>query len=888
MRRCLVFFIFILLIFPLQAQAEVVRGIFGLPSIGNFQATECLSQLRQAGINAVFVPADKKTIKWFKVHGLRVYVSVNVFGGKEAWKRYPDSRPIKADGNLLGSEPDYKGHGGVCPTHKPWRHERLKYIEKLVKDYGGVEGIDGIWLDFIRYPGLWEVKEPEIPDTCYCSRCLKKFRQDTDIDLPVGLRPYDAALWIRKNCFYEWMMWKKEQILYFVTEASKIIHGISNKKPLKLGLFLVPWTKGKRQNAISYRLAQDAFQLSEVGDVISPMLYHKMCGQTESWVGYMTRYYKETAHCQVLPILQSIDSGPEEFARVLKYAGQAGADGILVFSFKGVKPDLWGSFKGFQEPANLITNPEFRVPQGDELPAGWHAGKSEDGNIKKSVFLVKSSDKFNLKETRDISQGKGSQRIILKSGFTGRNTVNCLGITSGHDQSGVWFSSLPDCTPGIEYVFNCRLFREKWENGIYPTISLWGKEFYVNNHWLNRTFQPIRLYVTCPEGPHDNDFRFINHNPERTFWLTKPNLSINYSLKDSSTSSLDPPFFYNNFFPIGVFGANLENLEQIKKLSLNTVLIGGCDEELKRKVRKCHQLGLRYILSVPRDPDRLHVFLNDITEYVHPSNLAFYVNDEPGIHSFPINMANDINLMIKERFPGAATCMAVVRPQVCRDYLEASDFFMMDQYPVPFMPMTWLSDSMDQARNDVGIDRLASVIQAFGGRKWADLGWPRMPTWQEMDCLAFLSIVHGSQGIFFYTFNEIGKSKERAKRLGRVVARLNLLYPWLLEKNIDQIVNVEMLSPYRVDPKGRPAIHCCLKKKEEELLLIAVNTIGTYVETIIRFRDLGIAPYEIERSAFNWAGEFREVFSGVYYPVGKQGLRVKFKPYETKAFLFIR
>jgi hypothetical protein len=41
--------------------------------------------------------------------------------------------------------------------------------------------------------------------------------------------------------------------------------------------------------------------------------------------------------------------------------------------------------------------------------------------------------------------------------------------------------------------------------------------------------------------------------------------------------------------------------------------------------------------------------------------------------------------------------MAVIRPGNCRDYLDAADFFMMDQYPVPNMPMTWLSDSIERA-----------------------------------------------------------------------------------------------------------------------------------------------------------------------------------------------
>ncbi len=863
MTRHIAFLVLIFSICPLQAQANEPTGIFGVPSIDKLDPSKCISQLKQAGIGAVFVPPDRKTVEWFKNGGLNVYVCVNAFGGKWAWKRYPDSRPVKADGRLLGSEPDYKGHGGVCPTHPLWRHERLKQIEKLVKEFGGEGGIDGIWLDFVRYPGLWEVKEPEIPDTCYCTRCLEKFGQDTHIELPTGLMCSTAAQWVGENFPYEWMAWKKEQISSFVEEVRKILHGTSDKRRLKLGLFVVPWTKGERQNAVSYSLGQDAFQLSALVDVISPMLYHKMCEKTSSWIGHMTRYYKETAQCQVLPIVQSSECRPEELARALTCVGQAGGDGALVYSFREMKPDLWDSLKAFQRPANLITNPDFTVPQGDDLPEGWYTRQSQVVPPKTSTFLVKSSDALELREN-----SYGSRRVS-----------NCVGTLAGNDREGIWYTRLPDCEPGVEYLFTGRLYRETWENGVYPTISLWGKKFYVNNQWLTKTFQPIRLYVVCPETPRDHTFRFITHSPGKCFWLTKPKLARYNSFKVSLMSSTEPSNFYEDFFPIGVFGADMDYLEQIKSLSLNTALISGCGEELERKVKKCHELGLKCVVSVPTDPDRLPVFLNRIAKYAFLRDLSFYVNDEPGIHSFPINTANDINRLIKERFPGVATCMAVVRPQVCRDYVEASDFFMMDQYPIPYMPMTWLSDCMDQTRKDVGPGRLASVIQAFGGRKWADMGWPRMPTWQEMDCLAFLSVVHGSRGIFFYTFKEMAKTEDGEKRLGRVVKRLNMLYPWLLEKNLGEAVSVEMVSAHRVDPKGRRAIHCCLKKKGDKFLLIAVNTIQTYVEAVIRLA-------ESEDLGAGRTRECEEVFSGESYLVGKGGLRAKFKPYEAKAFLF--
>jgi len=82
---------------------------------------------------------------------------------------------------------------------------------------------------------------------------------------------------------------------------------------------------------------------------------------------------------------------------------------------------------------------------------------------------------------------------------------------------------------------------------------------------------------------------------------------------------------------------------------------------------------------------------------------------------------------------------------------------MMDQYPVIGMPMSWLADSLDRAARDVGRERLLAVIQAF---REPQSGWPRRPSWEEMDALAFLSVVHGSRGIFFYTYGDIGKTEE--------------------------------------------------------------------------------------------------------------------------------
>ena len=824
------------LVLPNVAAGEVVKGIYGVPSISQREPSSYVGELEKVGVNAVFVPADKETVAWFKDRGFQVFVSVNAFGGEGSWKSFPDSRPIKADGSLLGSGSGDKGHGGACPTHEGWRRERLKYVVQLVSEFGGERGIDGLWLDFIRYPGLWETAVPEIPDTCYCPRCLKKFQADSKIQMPKGLEGKDAAAWIRGNAPYEWMKWKKEQIASFVVAVKKILTENPGKRPLKLGLFLAPWTKGERGNAVSYLLGQDPFELAELVDVISPMVYHKMCGKSPKWVGYLCDYYKETVKCQVWPIVQVMDCSAGEFGEAVRWAWKGGAEGVLVYSFRGMRSADYADFTDYtdEKMIGLEGEAEIAVAAVDEWGSEWVVG-------------------------------------------------------------------LGDCVAGEEYEFRAEFFRDGWRNGVYPEVSFWGKRFRVDTHLKAKVFQPISVNVVCPDEVTDPYFRFMNRNRGTTFTLRGPSVKRKYRFRGEPGLVVERGFFKGDFFPIGVYGANLGNLEEIKRLAINTVMLGGHGEDLKKKIEKCHAVGLRYVVSAPHDPDRLPVYLEEISQYVRPYDLAFYVNDEPGIWSFPVNRANDMNRLIKDRFPGCATCMAVVRPQVCGDYGQAADFFMLDQYPVPFMPMTWLSDCMGECGRALSADydpqitqitqiimdkkgerRLAAVIQAFGGEKWKDLGWPRLPTEREMACLAFLSVVNGARGIFFFSYEIMGRAEEGREALGHVVGRLNQVYPWLVVENSAEKVEVEMLSENRFDPKGRAAVQCCLKRKGNEFMVIAVNTIGTGTECLL---SADYADFRRLEKNKNEKMILKEVFSGEDYVIKGKKLRVRLGAYETKAFL---
>lgn len=144
--QAIVFVVLFFCIFSGTARAKTVKGIFGVPAIQRLQPSDLSWRMKQGnltgkvettivmdttGVNAVFVPEDGQTIKWFKERGYKVYLSVNAFGGSRIWEKYPDARPVKADGSLVGVATGEMGHGGVCPTHQQWRAERLSHIKKL-------------------------------------------------------------------------------------------------------------------------------------------------------------------------------------------------------------------------------------------------------------------------------------------------------------------------------------------------------------------------------------------------------------------------------------------------------------------------------------------------------------------------------------------------------------------------------------------------------------------------------------------------------------------------------------------------------------------------------------------------------------------------------------
>lgn len=293
---------------------------------------EIAEYLAKLGVDAVGgVPKDNALIRALHARGIKAYTEMGIFSGKGHWKDHPESRPVNS-----GGEPfDLKDqtYGGVCPSQEWLRKSILDEVRSRFINYE----FDGLWLDFIRYPGKWEVPNPALEHTCFCDRCLAKFQKEAKIRIPSDLKTAkEKASWILENHEQKWTDWKCENIADFVAQIASTVRG--HNPTAILGIFNVPWTTDDFDGAVLKILGQDVKRLAKHVDVFSPMVYHGLCGRDIPWIAGITDWTARRTGKDVWPIVQTIDEpakmSPEDCARTVQAGLNAhGSSGLMVFTF---------------------------------------------------------------------------------------------------------------------------------------------------------------------------------------------------------------------------------------------------------------------------------------------------------------------------------------------------------------------------------------------------------------------------------------------------------------------------------------------------------------------------------------------------------------------------
>jgi hypothetical protein len=312
-------------------------GAFGSPE-GLWKQGRKLSDYH---INAVFVSHSQLSadlIRRCRREGAEVYAEFGIFMGPETATKYPELWPINDKGER--QQPD-EWYLGLCPNVKWFRDEKIELIRKLAADYE----IDGLWLDFIRYPGHWEVHQPRLEQGCFNTACLEAFREQSRLTLPGGDIAAKAGFILRDHK-PEWTRFKCDTILSFCRDARRALK--AERADALLGAFVVPWMESDYNDAIHDIIAQDFERLAEVVDVFSPMSYHAMCGWDVDWIGRFSEYLTAKTKRDVWPIVQATEREPrygdapvdaDGFRRALTEGLSGGSTGVLMFSLQDCTDD---------------------------------------------------------------------------------------------------------------------------------------------------------------------------------------------------------------------------------------------------------------------------------------------------------------------------------------------------------------------------------------------------------------------------------------------------------------------------------------------------------------------------------------------------------------------
>ena len=241
------------------------------------QAEAEFTRYKHYGINAIFSEADdyrRDIIQIAHDIGLRFYGGLNCFNDNDALARSPALHPIGRDGQR---RPRMHWYIGITPTVQPYAQSRLDVLSNMTKTYK----LDGIWLDFIRWPLHWEEElradTPAPLESSFDEHTLRRFADYADIDIPAGTT-MEQADWILRTHRDKWIEFKCWIITDFLAQARMIVDDHLDGRPL--GLDIVPARSRQREHLLGQRLSE----LSAHADYISPMLYHHILGFSPDWL----------------------------------------------------------------------------------------------------------------------------------------------------------------------------------------------------------------------------------------------------------------------------------------------------------------------------------------------------------------------------------------------------------------------------------------------------------------------------------------------------------------------------------------------------------------------------------------------------------------------------
>lgn len=410
----------------------------------------------------------------------------------------------------------------------------------------------------------------------------------------------------------------------------------------------------------------------------------------------------------------------------------------------------------------------------------------------------------------------------------------------------------------------------------------------------------IKVSVSNIKGIASNNTKYLIIGKHRSPHTPKT------TLRDDGVTLIDG----KPFFPIGIYG--------VCKCFFNNNDWDKCMQDLQKTgfnllhtyERVNSPEGAPYLAAVKkygfkmwfegRDPFKRQL----LNQHIKNSDiLAWYLGDDTSDYTHP---ARFIDLYDASRAVDGSrlTCQADgtgVHKKVSqyRDFVLGSDVFMPEIYPGQRntdidreKSVAQIIHEMKECTFDIAVSgtqrprALWPIIQYFYStvRDNPKRGWLRFPDRDEMRAMSYAAIIHGGQGIIWYTYGKkpyngeiigafgVNSTPERWKDITEITREFQYLSDVLTSRTpSEQPETPHVLSGPAQDHYGRPSVTCLLKKHNGKYYLFAVNATRKSVKAQFR---LPVAK----------AGKV--LFENRSVPVKSGVLTDTFKPFDVHVYEF--
>ncbi len=226
---------------------------------------------------------DAAWVDALRRRGLRVLQTSAVLFDPAALERYPDARPIDANGESARAVDWYVG---ICPTHEAYLDEKLSKLDRVAEELAP----DGLFLQFIRFPGFWEnwTCSPDYAFSnadqfCFCDRCRSRFTAERNIELPSGDAASQAATILEQHGD-AWTAWRCGVIAGIIGRVRSLPSVSRRGLPLMINTLPFPDSDFDGQAVRRTVAAQDLALLAEHAQGFELMTYLQILNRPTSWM----------------------------------------------------------------------------------------------------------------------------------------------------------------------------------------------------------------------------------------------------------------------------------------------------------------------------------------------------------------------------------------------------------------------------------------------------------------------------------------------------------------------------------------------------------------------------------------------------------------------------